>query len=59
MEKVRQFLEQAQAAEACAAATKNETSKLQWREIANGYRNLAQARLAEHPSLQPYVQIVP
>lgn len=47
---LEQYLTRAQEAEAWAGIAANATMKSQWREIANGYRNLAQARMYFAPS---------
>jgi hypothetical protein len=39
------YLQLARAAEELIATLKDDDLKMQWREIASGYRNLAQARL--------------
>jgi hypothetical protein len=45
MEQTAAFVQRAKEAEARAALLEDEALKGQWREIAIGYRNLAQARL--------------
>jgi len=45
MHLVNQYLQNAREAEAKASALPDLSQKAQWLEIANGYRNLAQARL--------------
>lgn len=45
MDQVLQLLERAYAAEAHANTAKDESLKIQWRDIANECRNLAQVRL--------------
>jgi hypothetical protein len=52
-----EYLQRAKEAEVRATELKDDALKRQWREIANGYRNLAQARLtstsAETAAQQP------
>lgn len=45
-----QYLQRAREAEEFANASKNKSMKASWREIANGYRNLAYVRLHFFPS---------
>jgi hypothetical protein len=40
-----EYVQRAKEAEVRATGLKDEALKREWREIANGYRNLAQARL--------------
>jgi hypothetical protein len=42
---IGKYLERAREAEARASLGENKAQKNEWREIANAYRNLAQARL--------------
>ena len=44
-QQTREYIQRAVEAEGCAAIASDEFLKKKWREIANGYRNLAQARL--------------
>jgi len=44
-QQTREYIQRAVEAEGCAAIAGDEFLKKKWREIANGYRNLAQARL--------------
>jgi hypothetical protein len=52
-----EYVQRAKEAEVRASELKDETLRRQWHEIANGYRNLAQARLSfldrETASQQP------
>ena len=51
-----QYLQQAKAAEIHALTAANAVLRTHWRAIANGYRNLAQARLSFFPSEGPLKQ---
>ena len=55
MRQMAEYIQRAEEAEAQANKLKDEAAKAQWREIANAYRNLAQARLTslETASTQP------
>ncbi|HET7086341.1 MAG TPA: hypothetical protein VFI23_16325 [Rhizomicrobium sp.] len=50
---IEQYLKRAKEAEAWAITAGNELQKQCWLEIANGYRNLAQARLMSAPPSPP------
>ena len=45
MKKTAEYVQRAKEAEIRATEAKDQALKGQWRDIANGYRNLAQARL--------------
>lgn len=52
---IDEYLLRADEAESLATGIKDETLKSHWFAIANGYRNLAQARLLFFPNGDPQV----
>jgi hypothetical protein len=49
LKQTAEYIQRAKEAEVRATELKDEALKREWREIANGYRNLAQARLTYMP----------